>query len=208
MSRAGYRPRRGRTKSRVRRIADYGLAFAILGLLALLAARLDRVGIRTALGSAIVNDGDTLTLASEKIRLKGIDAPEFSQLCRRDGADYACGRLSRDSLRGLIASRQVDCTGWEHDRYGRLLATCEVAGRSLNAAQVEAGWAVAYGGYDSEEADARRRGVGIWAGTFDRPKDWRDSHGDMADVEHDWLGSVLNWLRQMMRGREENTPGN
>lgn len=180
-----------------RKLIDCLLAAAILGLLALVAARIDRVETRRPAGAAVVNDGDTLTLGSERIRLRGIDSPELSQTCRRDGADYACGRLARDSLRKLIADRPVSCTGWERDRYGRLLGTCSAGDIMLNAAQVEAGWAVAYGGYELEEARASARGAGLWAGSFDRPRDWRDMHGDMADSEHDWLGQMSNWLRQM-----------
>lgn len=180
-----------------RRLLDYLLAAAILGFLALIAARLDRVETRRPAGTAIVNDGDTLTLGTERIRLRGIDAPEFSQVCRRDGAEYACGRLARDSLRGLIRGKSVSCTGWERDRYGRLLGTCSAGDVDLNAAQVEAGWAIAYGDYELEEARASAKGAGIWAGSFDRPRDWRDMHGDMADTEHNWLGKAWNWLRQV-----------
>lgn len=182
-----------------RKLLDYLLAAAILGLLALIAARLDRVETHRPAGAAIVNDGDTITLGSERIRLRGIDAPEYSQTCRRSGADYACGRLSRDFLRNLIDGRPVSCWGWERDRYGRLLGTCSAGEVSLNAGQVEAGWAVAYGGYEAEEARARARGAGLWAGSFDRPRDWRDAHGDMTDAEHDAIGSIVNWLRQIFQ---------
>ncbi|TIW90737.1 MAG: thermonuclease family protein, partial [Mesorhizobium sp.] len=43
-----------------RRLVDYGLAVVILGLLSLLAARLDRVETRKTQGTAIVNDGDSI----------------------------------------------------------------------------------------------------------------------------------------------------
>lgn len=181
----------------LRRLLDYLLAAAILALLALIAARLDRVETRRPAGAAIVNDGDTLTLGAERIRLRGIDAPEYSQTCRRNGADYACGRLARDSLRELIRGKAVSCSGWERDLYGRLLGTCSAGDVELNAAQVEAGWAIAYGDYQLEQARASAKGAGIWAGSFDQPRDWRDMHGDMADTEHNWLSKVWNWLRQI-----------
>jgi hypothetical protein len=41
-----------------RRLLDYVLTIILLGLLILLAARLDRFETRKAEGSAIVNDGD------------------------------------------------------------------------------------------------------------------------------------------------------
>jgi endonuclease YncB( thermonuclease family) len=132
-----------RARSLSRRVFDWFLAIAILGLLILLAARLDRAEIRLAGGSAIVNDGDTITLSGERIRLRGIDAPEYSQICRKAGSDYACGRASRDALARLGGRGSVTCKGRQHDRYGRLLADCTAAGVDLNGAQVEAGWAIA-----------------------------------------------------------------
>ena len=49
-------------RSLFRRLLDYALAAAILFLLALVAARLDRVETRKVSGDAIVNDGDSITL--------------------------------------------------------------------------------------------------------------------------------------------------
>ena len=69
-------------------------------------------------------------------------------------------------------------------RYDRLLAACTAAAEELNRSQVEAGWAVAYGDYEAEEDAARRKGAGLWAGSFDRPRDWREMHGGMAESEH------------------------
>lgn len=188
-----------RPRSRWRKVADYGLTVAILGLLALVSARLDRVETRQARGNAIVNDGDTITLGAERIRLRGIDAPEYSQTCRNDGASYPCGRRSREALSSLISGHPVTCTGWERDRYGRLLGDCVAGGNDLNRMQVQAGWAVAYGDYSAEEAAARRDGRGIWAGEFDRPRDWRRAHGNVLEVEHDLYGRVVNWLREIFR---------
>ncbi|MBB6465006.1 endonuclease YncB(thermonuclease family) [Aminobacter lissarensis] len=188
-----------RPRSRWRKFLDYALASAVLGLLILVSARLDRVETRKSEGVAVVNDGDSITLGSERVRLRGIDAPEYSQICRKDGADYPCGRRSREALSKLVAGRQVSCAGWERDRYRRLLGECTVAGIDLNSSQVEAGWAVAYGGYEAEEVAARRGRKGLWAGDFDRPRDWRNMHGDMAEIEHGSYGRILNWLREIFR---------
>ncbi|CCV13710.1 hypothetical protein MESS4_590073 [Mesorhizobium sp. STM 4661] len=108
---------------------DYGLTVIALGLLILLAARLDRIETRKTEGAAIVNDGDTITLGTERIRMRGIDAPEYSQICRRDGADYPCGKLARQSLVRLISGKPVSCTGWQRDRYGRRSAIARPAAR-------------------------------------------------------------------------------
>lgn len=183
-----------------RRLLDYGLTTLILGLLILLAARLDRVETRQTQGAAIINDGDSITLGTERIRMRGIDAPEYTQTCRKNGADYACGTFARQSLVRLIAGRPVACSGWQRDRYGRLLGDCKAGGTDLNRAQVEAGWAVAFGGYESEEATARAAKVGIWVGTFDQPQDWRDSHhGEVVERKHGTLASIGDAVREIFR---------
>lgn len=176
-------------------VLDYALAFTILALLALVSSRLDRVETRHVAGAAVVNDGDTLTLAGERVRLRGIDAPEYNQTCARDGNEYPCGRRSREALARLIDGRPVACAGREKDRYGRLLGQCSAGAADLNKGQVAAGWAVAYGAYFDEQDQAREKRLGIWSGDFDRPRDWRESHGQMAESEHHHLGAALNWLR-------------
>lgn len=181
-----------------RKLVDYGLTLILLGLLILLAARLDRVETRKAQGTAIVNDGDSITLGSERIRMRGIDAPEYQQICRKDGTDYPCGKLARQSLVLLISGKPVSCSGWQRDRYGRLLGDCKADGMDLNRAQVEAGWAVAYGDFETEEAGARAGKAGIWAGTFDEPQDWRQTHHDGPfERKHGTLASIGDALREI-----------
>ena len=197
--RHGWRRTRAVPRSPWRRFWDWLLTFAILGLLILLAARLDRVETRSLEGRVVVNDGDSITLGAERIRLRGIDAPEFKQVCNRQGADYPCGRQARDALTGLIGGRPVACAGWERDRYGRLLAACTAGGKDLNRALVEAGWAVAYGDFEAEERIARQNGAGLWAGSFDPPRAWRDQHGGMAETAHGATGRIINWVREMLR---------
>ena len=183
-----------------RRVWDGLLTVAVLGLLIVLAARLDRTEMRTLEGRVTVNDGDSLTIGTERIRLRGIDAPEFDQTCRGQSGDYPCGRRSREALSALIGGRAVSCSGSQRDKYDRLLAVCSAAsGRELNRSQVEAGWAVAYGGYEAEQDVARRQRVGMWAGSFDRPRDWRETHGGMVEIEHVTPDGILEWLRRMLR---------
>lgn len=192
--------RRRRVSARARRplriLWDGVLTVALLGLLALLAARLNSTDPTTLQGQAVVNDGDTVTLGKERIRLRGIDAPEFDQTCTRGGAQYSCGRQAREALAALTRGRSVTCSGSERDKYGRLLATCSVGGVEINRSLVADGWAVSYGDYRDEEDDARSRGVGLWAGSFDRPRDWRTRHGGMAEVEH-VLPGLLERLRRL-----------
>jgi endonuclease YncB( thermonuclease family) len=173
------------------------LTVAIIGLLALLAARLDSTDPLTLEGRAVVNDGDTVTLGKERIRLRGIDAPEFDQTCTRGGAQYSCGRQARDALVALTRGRSVTCSGSQRDKYQRLLAICSAGGVEINRSLVADGWAVSYGDYHAEEADARGRGTGLWAGSFDRPRDWRATHGGMAEIEH-VLPGLLDRLRRLL----------
>lgn len=198
MSRQAVSGRSPPRRSGFRRALDIGLAVAILGLIALVAVRLDRFATRHSMGIAVVHDGDTLTLAGERIRLLGIDAPEYGQICSRDGEDYPCGRKARAALVELIGGRSVSCSGWERDRYGRLLASCRAGDTDVNRTMVATGWAVAYGDFGEAEADARKRGAGLWAGEFERPRDWRTTHGSVAEADHGLLARLGNWLRTLL----------
>ncbi len=182
-----------------RRIIDVLLAAAILGLLALLSARLDRVATESHAGVPRVRDGDSLSFGENRVRLRGIDAPEFQQTCRRDGAAYACGRLARDALTRLIGGRPVVCMGRQRDVYLRLLVTCRIGDVDINRRMVAMGWAVSYGDYAEEEGAARQSGAGLWAGSFERPRDWRNVHGGLVESEHAGLTEIVNWLRQVLR---------
>lgn len=196
MSRSRFRKRR---RSRFGRFGDLLLAFGLLVAVALAVERLDRFSMRSLSGAVTVHDGDTITVSGERIRLKGLDAPEYAQTCSRQGATYACGRQARDMLRRLVGAGPVDCEGFERDRYDRLLAVCKAGGRDVGEALVEAGWAVAYGDYDRVEADARRARRGLWDGAFDAPRDWRELHGQEAGMEATGIaGRVANVVRRLL----------
>jgi len=190
-------PRDVRPRGFLRKLLDLLLAIVILVLIALVVARIDKVETRQQAGSAVVNDGDTITINGERIRLRGIDAPELNQTCTLKGANYTCGRKARDALRALIGGRPVVCRGWERDRYGRLLAVCSAGSTNLNSHLVAEGWAVAFGDFQAEESVARKAARGMWAGDFDRPRQWRDTHGSLTEIDHDAAGKVYNWLRQI-----------
>jgi endonuclease YncB( thermonuclease family) len=133
-------------------------------------------------GTAQVIDGDTISLASARIRLWGIDAPERDQTCHgKNGGNYECGRDSAAVLLELTRGRRVECTQRDTDRYGGVVAVCRTESGELNAAMVRRGWAVDFtkysgGRYQSDEQQARREGLGIWAGRFELPRDWRQRH--------------------------------
>lgn len=193
------RPRRRyfsqQKRSLPRRLLDYAVTIVLLGVLIFLTARLNEMDTRTAEGRAVIVDGDSIELGGQRIRLRGIDAPEYRQTCNKNGSEYPCGRAAREALARLTAGREVMCSGWRNDRYGRLLADCKADGVDLNSAQVAAGWAVAYGDFEGEEASARAAKAGIWAGTFDWPQDWRAASNGRNEPKHDLLAAFGDWLR-------------
>lgn len=128
-------------------------------------------------GAAKPIDGDSLFVGRDEVRLKGIDAPEGRQTCTREGAPWDCGNAARDALRRLIGNDAVSCRVAERDKHGRLLAYCTAGGRDLNSGMVSSGFAVAYGGFEREQGEARRGRRGVWAGEFENPRDWRHERG-------------------------------
>jgi len=129
-------------------------------------------------GFAEVIDGDSIRLDGRSIRIAGVDAPELRQTCLVHSAAYPCGDVARRALNDMLSGRFVTCRVSGHDRYGRRLASCEVGGKDIGATLVSRGFAVAYGRYLSEEAEARRKKLELWSGSFERPSDWRRTHPD------------------------------
>ena len=141
-------------------------------------------------GQGRVSDGDSFRLGKERIRLLGLDAPELAQQCARaDGQAWPCGRAARDRMAQLLAAGPADCRPEDADQYDRLLATCIVAGRDLGGTMVAEGLAVAAGRYWIEEAAARRDRLGIWAGDFEAPRNWREDHPSPLGI-WGWLAAL------------------
>ncbi len=133
----------------------------------------------TIVGRASVIDGDTLEIHDQRIRLWGVDAPEGRQSCDgADGAPYACGRLSANRLDQHLQDKTVTCFEEDTDRYGRMVARCEIDGEDVGSWLVRQGYAVRYAryagaAYIAEEAAAKRDRIGVWVGAFTNPEDWR-----------------------------------
>ena len=195
--------RRGRRNSKARRglarrLADLALTLVVLAALALVAARVPTLHKDGTLsGPARVADGDSLVVGGARVRLVGIDAPELAQTCAREGRDHGCGEEARAHLARLAARGAVSCETFGRDRYDRVLARCTAGAIELNRAMVEAGWAVAYGDYGDAEAQAHRAGRGLWAGSFERPQDWRRSHDGFAETPHGGFSGIRGWLRAL-----------
>lgn len=128
-------------------------------------------------GPAVAVDGDSLTINGRGIRLFGIDAPEFDQLCTRDNASWRCGEEAKGTLADLVNGHIVECQGQGIDQYARLIAVCSAGGLQLNETMVEYGWAIAYrefsDAYASAEARAKSHRLGIWSSQFQSPSDYR-----------------------------------
>jgi endonuclease YncB( thermonuclease family) len=212
--------RRRRTRpSRPGRAADIALALLVLALLGLIVARLGPQGEVTRLtGLVRVVDGDTLVVMSAlgdpvTVRLAGLDAPEARQTCERRGlADeaqtYPCGAVATDALAALAGQGRLDCEAARRDRYGRSVGTCRVGDVDIGAMMVRAGHAIATTDYYAEEDAARRAGAGLWAGSFDRPADWRAVHGDASGNVVVRLEEALERVWASVRGsRHAGTGG-
>jgi endonuclease YncB( thermonuclease family) len=130
----------------------------------------------SASGGMRAIDGDSFHLGSDEVRLVGIDAPEGRQTCDKGGLSWACGEEARRQLVRLVGGRDIGCDVEDRDKHGRLLAVCRVDGIEINRWMVEQGWAVSYGRYLDAERAAERTRRGLWAGQFERPREWRDRH--------------------------------
>ena len=188
---------RRKPRSFFRRLVDHLGAGLFLLIIALAAAYLARIGGEGFNGPFTVVDGDTVLAGAQKLRLEGIDAPEGRQLCRQNGKDWPCGRKSTAYLRSLMRGSAVSCEGFGIDKYERPLVRCSASGVDLNAKMVAAGWAVSYGDYYSEQSNAKKNRVGIWAGEFETPQTWREIHRGSIDdggIAADWFVNFRYWL--------------
>lgn len=85
-----------------------------------------------------VLDGDTFTLSGEsrRIRVWGLDAPEW---------DHRGGSAATATLRGLISGKRLTCAILDVDRYGRLVGQCFLPdGRDIAAEMIRSGAATEY----------------------------------------------------------------
>ena len=127
-------------------------------------------------GPAVVQDGDTIRIGTQVIRLNGIDAPENGQDCERSGRSYNCGAKAENKLRSLLRNG-VTCSGDRFDDFDRLLADCVADGEDVSASMVRSGWALAFRKYSTDyivDEEAAREGKrGMWVGDFIPPWEFR-----------------------------------
>lgn len=125
-----------------------------------------------------VVDGDSLVWNGRRIRLLGIDAPEYRQKCSdKDGKDYPCGLEALKFLKKQVAQGKFHCRKVAEDIYKRDLSICYVDGEDVNRKMITNGWAVAYrtkkSSYLKAEKNAKEKRKGIWQGKFMKPELYR-----------------------------------
>jgi len=128
-------------------------------------------------GTARAVDGDSLDFGGIAVRIHGIDAPELAQTCERAGSTWSCGREAAAKLAAVVAGGSVYCQQRDYDDHGRVVAACRVGSTDLGDAMVSAGLAVAFTQFSTQyvgaEARARDAKIGLWAGSFQMPADYR-----------------------------------
>ena len=125
------------------------------------------------LGKAIIIDGDTIHIGKNKIRLHGIDAPEYRQTCTIDKEMWNCGVESKIALENFILTKEVNCEIIDVDQYRRFVGICFLENQNINQYMVRNGWAIAYRYYSlkfvKDEEFAKKNKLGIWQGSFIEP---------------------------------------
>ena len=125
-----------------------------------------------------VSDGDSLVMQGKRIRLQGIDAPEYNQTCGdKDGFDYPCGKKALKFMRRLVKGKKVSCNKIATDIYKRDLSECFANGENINLKMLANGWAVVYRTdnpeYIKAQNQAKKAKKGLWQGKFMTPELYR-----------------------------------
>jgi endonuclease YncB( thermonuclease family) len=165
---------------------------ALIGLVALVAMVFQPDPVMLS-GRATATDGDSLRLNGERVRLLGIDAPEFDQTCTDgSGIEWKCGQAARKFLADALSDKVTRCETDGRDRYGRYLARCNAESADIGELLVAAGLAVTDGSYLVAQTEARIAGRGVWQGPFDDPADWRAHHGETESFD------LIGWLKGLI----------
>lgn len=125
-----------------------------------------------------VTDGDSLVINNRRIRLQGIDAPEYHQTCGdAKGFDYPCGQKALEFMQHLVSHKKVSCNKIATDIYKRDLSECFANGENINLKMLANGWAVVYRTdnpeYIKAQNQAKKAKKGLWQGKFMTPELYR-----------------------------------
>jgi endonuclease YncB( thermonuclease family) len=94
---------------------------------------------------AIMIDGDTFRLGSERIRRIDIDAPEMGNGARCD-AERNLANLAKEKLAEIVKGAQLQIDRRGKDRFGRTLAYIRVSGADVGEMLIRAHVAVKWEG--------------------------------------------------------------
>lgn len=131
--------------------------------------------------NAKVLNGGTLEIDGRKIELSGVDAPQINQHCTdKGGKNYNCGLLSSNRLSEWIVNKRVVCHAGGSVNYSPSRQICTADGKDISKYAIRSGWVVASSAPDGrpylkDERLAQNHRIGLWAGKFVRPIDWRHS---------------------------------
>ena len=137
------------------------------------------VGCSPALSNDLfVRDGDSFALNDQEIRLWGIDAPEYHQVCFQNDKPIPCGKYARQRLENLLTDKDINCKRVNTDRYKRTIARCYVEGVDVAAEMVLAGFAFDYlrysnGAYSNQQKAAKNECRGLWSMKFEWPWEYK-----------------------------------
>ena len=132
-------------------------------------------------GSALVMDGDTVTVQGQDISLYGIHAPSIVQSCGMDEDVWQCGWDAANRLETIIGSSTVTCTDIVENEDGKLVGRCSAEGIDLGGAMIDEGLAVADpdtgADYQERAMAASDAKIGMWRSAFVDPVTWAEIGG-------------------------------
>lgn len=154
-------------------------ALVTCALIVLMIADPLRADGHTVSGPAVVIDGQTLEINSQRFSLHAIAAPRPDQTCQWPDRTIPCGDVARTALMDLVVAATVNCLplGEIQQSDVAIVARCDVNGFDVGRNMVHTGWAVADRRvseiYADTEQNARTDRRGLWKGTFVMPWNWQ-----------------------------------
>jgi len=141
---------------------------SIVPIALLLASALPAQGQTIIEGDAEIIDADIIKIGRQRVILWGLDAPDRTQSCYKDGRRWGCYDAARRTLELLAGRGLVTCyLVGEPDPFNRMHGTCESGGTDINVEMVRRGMAVAFtdqtDAYVETQLDAIMDEAGLWA---------------------------------------------
>lgn len=128
-------------------------------------------------GQPQISSVGSFLLNGKRVVLIGVDPVMKRMPCSTDRGMWDCGTAGMRILMNLIGREEINCQPRGVDVFRRIFAKCDVHGRDIGLALVEAGMALAIPeetpDYVEAEQEAKARKAGIWRGNFISPADYR-----------------------------------